>query len=120
LLVDTFGAIELERVHRFDHGWERDASLRLRRGDVEVAELYEAKGRLLGGTPVQMERAAVDRWWELHRAGRTALLMAPTNEAVERLNERCQRTRIRAGDFDASGRHAIAGPYHVLVGDQIA
>jgi len=25
LLVDTFGAIELERVHRFDNEWERDA-----------------------------------------------------------------------------------------------
>ena len=34
LLVDTFGAIELDRVHRFDNEWERDASLRLRRGDV--------------------------------------------------------------------------------------
>ncbi len=26
MLVDTFGAIELERVHRFDHAWERDAT----------------------------------------------------------------------------------------------
>ena len=59
LLVDTFGAIELDRVHRFDNEWERDASLRLRRGDVSVAEVYEAHGRLHSGTRNQMERASV-------------------------------------------------------------
>ena len=44
LLVDTFGAIELERVHRFDNEWERDASLRLRQGDITVADLYQQHG----------------------------------------------------------------------------
>ena len=94
LLVDTFGAIELDRVHRFDNDWERDASLRLRRGDVTVAEIYEAHGRLHGGTLDQMERASVARWWERRQAGNKVLLMSPTNEATERLNQRCQRTRI--------------------------
>src|SRR5207342_446644 len=50
LLVDTFGAIELDQVHRFEEEWERDASLRLRSGDVTVAEIYDAHGRLHGGT----------------------------------------------------------------------
>ena len=65
LLVETFGAIELERVHRFDNEWERDASLRLRRGDVTVADLYEQHGRLHGGTVTQMERQSVARWWDM-------------------------------------------------------
>ena len=42
LLVDTFDAVELDRVHRFHHPWERDASLRLRRGDLDVADVYDA------------------------------------------------------------------------------
>ena len=59
LLVDTYGAIELDRVHRFTHPWERDASLRLRRGDADVVDVYDDHGRLHGGTPDAMERAAV-------------------------------------------------------------
>lgn len=82
LLVDTFGAIELERVHRFERERERDASLRLRRGDITVADLYEEHGRLHGSTVSQMERRSVARWWELRSAGKPALLMTPTNEAA--------------------------------------
>lgn len=120
LLVDTFGAVELDRVHRFANDWERAASLRLRRGDVEVAEVYDAHGRLHGGTQIQMERATVARWWELRQAGKSQLLMCPTNEATERLNHRCQQTRIRAGETDPGGRSVAAGPYTLHVGDEIA
>ena len=62
MLVDTFGAIELDQVQRFDEAWEREASLRLRRGDVTVAEIYAAHERLHGG------RAVVPR----HQENRTA------------------------------------------------
>ena len=46
--------------------------------------------------------------------------MAPTNEAVERLNERCQRARIRSGEIDADGPAVAAGAHQVFVGDEIA
>jgi hypothetical protein len=120
LLVDTFGAIELDRVHRFDNEWEREASLRLRRGDVTVAEVYEEHGRLHSGTLNQMERASVAAWWERRQAGNKGLLMSPTNEATERLNQRCQRTRIEAGEIDPGGRHLTVGVYEVHTGDEIA
>ena len=120
LLVDTFGAVELDRVHRFDNDWERDASLRLRRGDVEVGEIYDGHGRLHGGTQTKMERASVARWWELRQQGKSQLLMTPTNEATERLNQRCQQTRIRAGEIDPAGPSVTAGPYALHVGDEIA
>ncbi len=120
LFVDTFGAVELEHVHRFVNEWERDASLRLRRGDVTVAEEYEAHGRLHGGTLTQMEREVVAAWWAHRRAGESVLLMTPTNDAVERLNQRCQQTRINAGDLDTSGRRLTVGPYTMHVGDEVA
>ena len=120
LLVDTFGAIELDRVRRFDNEWEREASLRLRRGDVTVAEVYEAHGRLHSGTLNQMERASVAAWWERRQAGNKGLLMSPTNEATERLNQRCQQSRIKSGEIDPDGRHITVGAYEVHIGDEIA
>ena len=120
LLVDTFGAIELERVHRFDNEWERDASLRLRHGDISVADIYQQHGRLHGGTAIEMERGSVARWWELRSAGKAALLMTPTNEATERLNVRCQHTRVRNGELDTDGVTTTAGAYRLFVGDEIA
>ncbi len=122
LLVDTFGAIELERVDRFDNEWERNASLRLRlrHGDISVADIYQQHGRLHGGTAIEMERASVARWWEMRTAGKAALLMTPTNEATERLNARCQHTRIRNGELDTDGITTTAGPYRLFIGDEIA
>lgn len=120
LMVDTFGAIELDRVHRFEHEWEREASLRVRRGDVEVAEIYDRHGRLHGGTVEQMERASVARWWEIRQSCKRELLITPTNEAAERLNVRCQRVRIRSGEIDTDGRSIDVGPYRIHVGDEIA
>ena len=75
MLVDTFGAIELDAVHRFAEEWERDASLQLRRGDVDVAEIYESHGRLHGGSAVEMERSAVNEWWTHRTNGDTTLLL---------------------------------------------
>ena len=119
-LVDVFGAIELDRVHRFDQEWEREASLLLRRGDPRAAERYADHGRLHHGTATQMERASVKRWWEQRQAGHKTLLMTPTNEATERLNQRAQQLRIRAGEIDPAGRHVAAGRYEIHVGDEIA
>jgi hypothetical protein len=118
-LVDTFGAIELGRVHRFAEAWERDASLRLRRGDLSVVELYEQHGRLHGGTAAQMRDAVVWSWWEATRDGRTVAMMAPTTETVVVLNQRAQALRLEAGDLGA-GRDLDVGPYRVHVGDLVA
>jgi len=120
LFVDTNEAVELDRVHRFDNDWERDASLRLRRGAVEVAEVYDHHGRLHGGSLQMMRQQAIGRWWNERQAGRTALLMSPTNETVVDLNQQCQRVRLQAGELDADNGAALAGRYVLFVGEQIA
>lgn len=119
-LVDTLGAIELGRVHRFAHDWERDASLRLRRGDVSVVEVYEQHDRLHGGTARRMRRAVVDAWWESTARGETAAMMAPTRAAVVALNVAAQRRRLDAGHVGGQGRSIEVGPYRVHVGDVVA
>jgi hypothetical protein len=120
LLVDTYDPIELDRVHRFTQTWERDATLRLRAGDPDITDLYEAHGRLHGGTPDAMERAAVRAWWSHRQAGETVALLAPTNELVDRLNYRCQQRRLHAGDLDVNGRHIDQGTVRLHAGDEIA
>ena len=120
LLTETFGAIELDRVHRFTNPWERQASLQLRRGDHAVVDVYEEQGRLHSGTPEGIEREAVSRWWRHRQAGHDVLLMAPTNETVDRLNHRAQGLRLRAGELDPAGRSIRIGGTTLYVGDEIA
>ncbi len=118
--VDTFGAIELGRVHRFNHDWEREASLRLRRGDVSVVDLYDRHDRLHGGTGGQMRRAAVGAWWDATEQGETASMMAPTNAAVVALNREAQRRRLDAGRLDVSRLSIKVGPYRIHAGDFVS
>ena len=118
-LIDTHGAIELNQVHRFTNPWERDASLRLRRGDPTVAHLYDLEGRLHGGTATRMERQALDAWWTARNNGETVVLAAPTNDTVTRLNHAAQQRRIDAGHLDPDSWHVEANGYRFCAGDEI-
>ncbi|MFN3217907.1 MAG: MobF family relaxase [Acidimicrobiales bacterium] len=118
-LIDTHGAIELDQVHRFSHRWEAEASLRLRAGDVSVAEEYERHGRLHGGTGTRMERDALDAWQAARQRGESVVLAAPTNDTVARLNHAAQQRRLNMGDLDARGRTVDAGGYRFFGGDEI-
>ncbi len=120
MLVDTHGGIELDRVHRFTHDWERAASLQLRRGDPSVADTYDREGRLHGGTSEQMERAAIAGWWRHWTRDETVLLMAPSNDTVDQLNERAQQRRIAAGELDPDRFVETADGVRLHVGDVIA
>lgn len=119
-LVDTIGAVELDRVHRFDASWERDASLRLRRGDTDVVALYDRNARLHGGTARQMATATVIAWRQAIEAGETAAMMAPTREAVAVLNQIAQQLRIAAGEVDPKSPSVKLGPTRAHVGDLVA
>ncbi|MCP4958933.1 MAG: relaxase domain-containing protein [Actinomycetia bacterium] len=118
-LTDTHGAIELDQVHRFTNHWERDASLRLRRGDPGVADIYDIHCRLHGGTGTRMETEAIDAWWQARCSGESVLLAAPTNDAVARLNTAAQQRRINAGDLDARLRSVEVAGQRLWVGDEV-
>jgi len=119
-LVETVGAVELDRVHRFDASWERGASLRLRRGDIDVVALYDNHERFHGGTARQMATATVIAWRQAIEAGETAAMMAPTRDAVAVLNEIAQKLRFVAGEVDANSPSVKLGPTRAHVGDLIA
>ncbi|QYG93247.1 relaxase domain-containing protein [Iamia sp. SCSIO 61187] len=119
-LVDMVGAVELDRVHRFDASWERDASLRLRRGDTDVVALYDHHDRFHGGTGRQMAKATVAAWRRATEAGETAAMMAPTRAGVDVLNELAQHERIAAGEIDLRSRSVKVGASRAFAGDLVA
>jgi len=118
-LVDTYGAIELDHIHRFTHQWEADATRRLRTGDVSVVAEYERHGRLHDGTPDVMETAIVDAWYEARLRGESVALMANTNHTVHRLNRLTQQRRIATGELDPTGPALNLGRQRLLVGDEV-
>jgi hypothetical protein len=81
-VAETF---ELGRVHRFACDWERDASLRLRAGDVEVLDEYAAHGRVYGGTAEANERRAVRLALADYLSSGRVFILAGTNERAARV-----------------------------------
>jgi len=57
LLAQEVPAAQLYEVRRFDAVWEREASVRLREGDLAAAAAYDRHGRIRGAD----EQAAYDR-----------------------------------------------------------
>lgn len=118
-LVDTLGAVELDEVHRFTHGWEKRASLRLRAGDPAALYAYQHQGRIHAGTPDEMEAEVIGTWKQARDAGQTLALMANSNETVNRLNKQCQRLLIDTGHLDPAGRSLKTGDQIPYEGDEV-
>jgi hypothetical protein len=118
-LVERFGAVELDQVHRFGHRWEGEASLRLRSGDPGVLTEYERHGRIHNGPFEQMEKDVMTTWKEARDPGGKVALMANTTETVRRLNQLAQQARIDTGELDPSQRGLRVGDQKLLVGDKV-
>lgn len=107
----AFGMLANERddtptlieVRRFTAEWEREASLRLRRGDDAVLEDYADNDRIVSGGYEQMVEAAYAAWRADMAAGRRSILVTETLQAVTELNERARYDRVTAGKVTAGG-----------------
>jgi hypothetical protein len=119
-LIDTYGAIELDQVHRFANRWEREASLRLRNGEPGVLVEYDRRGRLHDGTRHDMETGILDAWLDARGRGDSVALMANTVDTVIRLNHLAQQIRIRNGELDPTTLGLEVGGQRLLVGDEVA
>ena len=118
-LIDTYGAIELDQVHRFKSRWEGEASLRLRNGDPGVLDEYDRRGRLHDGTRHDMETEILRAWSQARSRGESVALMANTLDTVTRLNQAAQQTRIRSGELDPTAPGLDVDGQRLLVGDQV-
>ena len=76
LLADRLGYVQLAEPVRFTAAWEREASLRLRRGDATALDDYDQHGRIRGAPPEQAMDQAAKAYVASYLAGRDVLLMA--------------------------------------------
>jgi conjugative relaxase-like TrwC/TraI family protein len=110
----------LEHVHRFTHPWEAQASLKVRAGDSQALDAYEAHGRIVPGTLDEHLDAIAQAWVDRHRNGDTVAVVASTNDHVDLLNDAIQTQRITLGDLDRSTAVVIGGGEQAHVGDVVA
>lgn len=104
-LVAASGArYELAEARRFNHEWERGASLRLRDGDESVLRDYHQHGRLLdSGTRDEAEASAAAAWLGDTLAGRRSLLVVDTNEQAARVSSAIRAELVRLGQVQEQG-----------------
>ena len=70
LLADRLGYVQLAEPVRFTAAWEREASLRLRRGDATALDEYDQHGRIRGAPPDQAMDQAAQAYVASYLAGR--------------------------------------------------
>ena len=97
LLADEVPTVRLSEIRRFAAQWERDASVKLRNGDMDAVATYRTHGRIRGGDEqASYDRAAASYLADLLR-GRSVLLLAGSNEEATELARRVQEKLIRLG-----------------------
>jgi AAA domain-containing protein len=117
VLADRLGFVQLDEPVRFAPGWQREASLQLRAGDVRGLQAYDLRGRLHGGRFEAMAEQAAAMFIAEHLADRDAACTAATHREVGELNRRIQDHLDRLGL--RSGRSVPVGEYRARAGDLV-
>lgn len=105
LLADDRGhdTPTLHEVKRFAHDWEADATLRLRRGDTQVAGTYLTHDRVQAGTREDLLDLLFDAWRTDTQTGHRSLMLAADTQTVTDLNTRARDHRVATGEVTADG-----------------
>jgi conjugative relaxase-like TrwC/TraI family protein len=120
LLVDRRpDAAELTEVHRFTHAWEKDASLRLRKGEVEVIATYAREDRIREGTTEQMLDAAYQAWRTDQGLGKASILVTESAHTVRALNERARAERLLLDGVEDRREVTLTDGLSASVGDLV-
>ena len=113
------GAPELSLVHRFEHEWEKTASLDLRHCRTRVIDTYLTHDRITDGDGEDMIDAAYTAWRADQDAGRVSVLIAETREDVTALNARARADLILEGRITPNREVALTEGTRAGVGDTI-
>lgn len=115
LATDRDDVAELINLHRFKADWEADASKLLRLGKVSGLTPYLEHDRITHGLDETIVADAVEAWKRDEATvsdttgdNLVSLLIAPTNDMVDRLNDIARQWRIDLGDIDATREATIA------------
>jgi conjugative relaxase-like TrwC/TraI family protein len=110
---------ELTEIHRFTHAWEKEASLALRRGEVEVISTYARQHRIHEGDTDLMLDAAYKAWRTDQHAGKASILVTESAHAVRTLNERARAERLVLDGADGGREIHLADGSRASVGDVV-
>lgn len=119
LVEDRADPPELADVHRFEHAWEKEASLDLRNGRLQALDAYGSHDRIVGGDADAMTDAAYTAWLADIAAGRSSVLVAESVEAVGALNRRARAELMLSGAVDPSAEVQLRGDTAASVGDTV-
>jgi ATP-dependent exoDNAse (exonuclease V) alpha subunit len=119
LLADRLGYVQLAEPVRFAAEWERDASLRLRRGDATALDEYDQRGRISGAPPEEAMDQAARAYVASYLAGRDVLLMAADWARCRDLSARIRDDLIHLGLVDPARPVRIAEGAQASAGDLI-
>ena len=115
LLAQEVPAAELHEVRRFDAAWERQASIRLRDGDLAAVAAYDRHGRIRGADQEAAYDRAASMWLADHLRGKDVLLLAGSNAEAADLSRRVQAKLTQIGTVGppqaplSDGNHAGVG-----------
>jgi conjugative relaxase-like TrwC/TraI family protein len=118
LVNDRPDAPELTEVRRFEHEWERKASVQLRIGDPAAIDAYVAHDRIGSGDRADILDALYQAWRDDVARGLTSLMIAGDYESVAELNLQARADRVVAGEVKQAGIE-IAGGGVGGVGDRV-
>ena len=119
LLADRLGYVQLAEPVRFTAAWERDASLRLRRGDATALDEYDQHGRIRGAPPDHATDQAARAYVATYLTGRNVLLMAADWARCRELSPRIRDDLIHLGLVDDGRTIRIADGVEASAGDLI-
>jgi conjugative relaxase-like TrwC/TraI family protein len=115
LLAQEVPAARLHEVRRFGAQWEREASVRLRGGDLAAVAAYDRNGRIRSADHEAAYDRAASMWLADHLRGKDVLLLAGSNAEAAELSRRVQARLLqmeRVGPAQAvlsDGNQAGAG-----------
>ena len=120
LLAGRLGYVQLTEPVRFTADWERDASLRLRAGDLTALDAYHQHGRIRGAAPDQALDQAAARYVAHTLAGRDVLLMIRDHDRCREVSRRIRDDLVHLGLVDGTGPGtALAHGARASAGDLI-
>ena len=119
LLAHRLGYVQLAEPVRFTSRWERQASLRLRTGDVTALDVYQEHGRIRGAEPEQALDEAVGRYVAHYLAGKDVLLMIHDRARCREVSRRIRDDLIHLGVVNSRSEVTLAEGARASKGDLI-
>lgn len=119
LLARHGGHVQLSEASRFRQPWEREATLRLRQGDVTVLADYREHDRLHAGNAEDILEDAARAYLHDRLNGKDTLLMAGTEAMAAELSRRVRDDLMHWGLVEDGPSVPIMNGFHASAGDWV-